>query len=216
MSNKNKKFITPLGVAKFPALVEPDTKFNPDGVYKTGLLVDEEAAEPLAKAMTECITEFKERTLAEASPKRRKKLESYTVKEHYQAEIDDDGEETGLVCFKLSLQRLVKPKGKPDFYQELGLFDTKNKRIPREGLRIWGGTTFIAAGELVPYCLDSAQSFGVSLRMRAVQIHDLRSGGDSPEGYGFEATGTGYTAESTFEEAAQVTTSEDADEEEDF
>ena len=48
MDDKYVKLVTPKGVAKYPWLTKADTKFNPDGVYKTDLLISSEEAEPCA------------------------------------------------------------------------------------------------------------------------------------------------------------------------
>ena len=40
MSSNNNRFTTPKGLAQYPALKTPDTKFNPEGDYKVNLVMD--------------------------------------------------------------------------------------------------------------------------------------------------------------------------------
>lgn len=44
---KAPRYTTPLGVAQYPWLVEPDTKFNPDGDYKVNMLFGDKDNEHL-------------------------------------------------------------------------------------------------------------------------------------------------------------------------
>lgn len=194
MSKKFQKFLTPLGTAKFPALVVPDTKFNADGVYKTGLLMTAEDAEELSAKIIEVRDAFRKETMRDADKKRQAVLKKYSDREPTTEDIDEDGEETGLVCFNLTMKATVTKKDKTTFTQQPKIFDTENKDMRYDGLRIWGGSTLKAAGELVPYCMDSSKEFGVSLRLKAVQVHSLNEGGDSAEGYGFDTCDEGFKA----------------------
>jgi len=36
---KAERFVSPKGIASYPYLTNPDTKFNPDGEYKVSLIV---------------------------------------------------------------------------------------------------------------------------------------------------------------------------------
>lgn len=211
MSKKYQKFLTPLGTAKFPALVVPDTKFNADGVYKTGLLMTAEDAEELSEKIIEVRDAFRKQTMKDADKKRQAVLKKYSNREPTTEDLDEDGEETGLVCFNLTMKATVTKQDKTTFTQQPKIFDTDNKDIRHEGLRLWGGSTLKAAGELVPYCMDSSKEFGVSLRLKAVQVHTLNEGGDSAEGYGFDTCDDGFKAAPTPPEL-QANDSTEADE----
>lgn len=56
------KLVTPRGSLLWPKLFKPDTKFNPDGVYSTGIVMHLE--DPKVKEFLEKIKEFKEETNA--------------------------------------------------------------------------------------------------------------------------------------------------------
>ena len=58
---------------------------------------------------------------------------------------------------------------------------------------IWGGSVLRISADLIPFYV-AAVGAGVSLRLKAVQIIDLKTGGGAgAESYGFEAT-KGYVA----------------------
>lgn len=58
------KFVTPVGVASWPKLTEPSTKFKPEGVYETKLVYDNETGaavrEKLDKFLDAAMEKFKE------------------------------------------------------------------------------------------------------------------------------------------------------------
>ena len=76
------------------------------------------------------------------------------------------------------------------------VFDSKGTPISKDIL-VWGGTTMKVAYEIIPYSNNMLGS-GVSLRLKAVQVHDLVSGGGaSADSYGFKEEADGYVAETT-------------------
>lgn len=50
-----KLLVTPKGLAVYPHLSKPDTKFNKDGVYTTKLKLEGEPAEVLAKTIDDAM-----------------------------------------------------------------------------------------------------------------------------------------------------------------
>lgn len=51
------KYVTPKGIAGYPKLTRPDTKFNAEGVYSTSLTMDKKTAQPLIDKIEEAYTE---------------------------------------------------------------------------------------------------------------------------------------------------------------
>ena len=47
---------SPKGKAHYPKLFKPDTRFNPEGVYSTGLVVSKEDAAPFIQQLEETFT----------------------------------------------------------------------------------------------------------------------------------------------------------------
>ena len=78
--------------------------------------------------------------------------------------------------------------------QKPKVFDSKGTPLAKDIL-VWGGTTMKVAYEVIPYSNNMLGS-GVSLRLKAVQVHELVSGGGaSADSYGFKEETNGYVAE---------------------
>ena len=115
--------------------------------------------------------------------------------------VNDDGDETGEYVFNFKMpggfasKKEKDSEGKPKtIAMRPDLFDAKGKPI-KNPPPIWGGTVAIVAGELRPFLNPKAEC-GVSLRLRAVQVIELRSGSGgcgSASEYGFGAE-EGYEA----------------------
>lgn len=182
---KNPRYTTPAGIAQYPYLTKPDTKFNPDGEYKLKL----EIADP--SGVQSVVTFLDEQHVA-AVAKAKKENPGKKIKEgSVPYEIDDD---SGKVTVSFKLKAKVTPKNGDPFEQRPAIFDAKGKPIQGEA-KIGGGSKVKVAYELVPYYTAIAGA-GVSLRLKAVQVIDLveYSGGASADAYGFGEE-DGYEAE---------------------
>ena len=176
MAEKKKveRFVSPKGVASYPYLTNPDTKFNPDGDYKVSLIVAGDAA---SKAIA-FLLEQHESAVAKA----KKENAGKRVKE---SELPFIENADGTVTFKFKLKAKVTPKKGDPFEQKPALFDAKGK--PLTGApNVGGGSVIKVSYEVVPYYTAIAGA-GVSLRMKAVQIIELKeySSGGNAESYGF-------------------------------
>lgn len=61
MSSNNNRFTTPKGLAQYPALKTPDTKFNPEGDYKVNLVMeDDEKTNTLVSKLEAILEDFYE------------------------------------------------------------------------------------------------------------------------------------------------------------
>lgn len=98
MANNKGKFVTPKGVAQYPWLTKPDTKFNAEGVYKLSLAIPKtEATEFLEAAKQAFIDEFGQSKMAKA---------------HMPFKEDEDG--NVIFSFKSKIKpRLYDSQGKP-------------------------------------------------------------------------------------------------------
>lgn len=183
---KNPRYTTPAGIAQYPYLTKPDTKFNPDGEYKIALEVkDPSAAAPLIAFLDEQL----EASIAKA----KKDNPGKKIKEgDAPYSVNDD---SGAVTFRFKLKAKVTPKQGDPFEQRPAIFDAKGK--PLQDAKVGGGSKVKVAYELVPYYTAIAGA-GVSLRLKAVQVIDLVefSGGASADAYGFGEE-EGYEAEDT-------------------
>lgn len=176
MTEKKKveRFVSPKGIASYPHLTKPDTKFNTEGEYKVSLIVSGGDASKAIDFLTEQHTAAVSKAKKENAGKR--------VKESGLPFIENDD---GTVTFKFKLKAKVTPKKGDPFEQKPALFDAKGKPLTGEP-KVGGGSVIKVSYEVVPYYTAIAGA-GVSLRLRAVQIIELKeySGGGNAESYGF-------------------------------
>lgn len=182
--------VTPTGVAVYPHLNRPDAYKDPNtGVsgkpqYKVNLSLTQEQATPLIKD----IEEAKAKALA-MIPEGKKQKES---DDPYYNELDDDGQETGRVIFKFKMNSQIKTKDGRTIDMQPRLFDAQGT-LMTECDDIWGGSSLRVSADLIPFYV-AAVGAGVSLRLKAVQVIELKTGGGaSASSYGFDST-EGFTA----------------------
>lgn len=211
---KNPTFTTPRGIFQYPKLNEPDFKYKEGGEYGVKLVLSAEDAQPLIDKLTPLYDEAiaaGEAEYAELPVATRKKT-PFKTSDFYTPVYDEESEEeTGDVVFtfKMLASGTNKKTGKT-WERKPVIFDAKGKPIPKPPA-IWGGTEGKVNFEASPYFTVTAGA-GLSLRMNAVQILELVSGGmaRSASAYGFgeeegfdasdvedEETDTEETADST-------------------
>jgi hypothetical protein len=190
MAEKREKlprFTTPLATAVYPHLITPDTKFDADGVYKCDVKLTREEAQPFIDELEAIRDKFWDGLVAED----KKLARQYSKESVYTDELDDDGNETGMVIFKTKMKaKVTSKKTKKTYVSEPRLFDAANQRIHPES--VYGGSRVRVAGEVKPYKMDSTKKVGVSLRLKDVQIVELVEGGGGGSPFG-EVKG-GYVA----------------------
>lgn len=169
------RYVTPIGVAKYPYLAKPDTKFNPDGDYKVNLEIDAEVAGEVIAFLDEQFAASVEKAKKENPGKKIKAGEApYTV-----------DEDSGKVTLRFKLKAKVSPKEGDPFTQKPAMFDAKGKPLVGE-VKVGGGSKLKVAYEVIPF-YTSLVGAGLSLRLRAVQVIELVEfgGGAGAGDYGF-------------------------------
>jgi len=160
MADRLERITSPKGIAMYPWLTRPDTKWSPDGVYKISLSVpsdDKEVQEFCDKVREKFTDEFGNKKIAKAI---------FPFKE------DEEG--NTIITFKSkNLPRLFNSKGQP----------IKNT----DDLKIGGGSIVKVNASINPY--DKGINTGVALYLNAVQIIELVEFGNKSlfgdEGEGF-------------------------------
>lgn len=173
------KFITsPKGAAHYPWLTEPDTKFDPAGVYKTGLIVPAEEAAPFIEKMEAL---YEEAWKAECQSKGKKlKKAPFPWEEQ---------EDEGTVKFDFKLKAQLETK-KGTIVRKVTLVDSKGKPLNPKTIKVGGGSTIKVSFQ--PYLWFSPSvGFGLQLQMAAVQVISLKEyqAGDRDYGFGEEEEG---------------------------
>jgi hypothetical protein len=179
MAAKDNTITTPKGIAKYPWLSKPDTKFSEEGEYKVNVILTKEEAAPLVDKINGIFAEnVKEET------KKAKGKEVKTSNPPYMDELDDDGKSTGNVILKFKSKAAYPP----------AIFDSKGTKM--EESNIWGGSEIRVNGYAAPY-FTSMVGAGVALRLRAVQVIQYVEGAQGASGFGFEEEDEGFVQEAS-------------------
>jgi hypothetical protein len=163
---------TPVGIARYPSLNKPDTKFDEVGVYKVNLEMSAEGAEPFLSQV--------ESLLAEFVAQKKTELKKDKLKMHQAPWEENDGQ----VQLKLKVKALGKDKAGETYSRAPKLFNASGEVITDN---IGGGSKLKVA--VVPYCWYTASlGAGVTLQPKAVQVLELVTWGDggSAAAYGFD------------------------------
>lgn len=184
---KRTRLITPRGVLVFPHLNKPDTKFKPEGDYRTKLRMYEEDAKPLIDKLQPLLDAAVKK--AQSDPKRKgKKLK---INDFYSQRLDDNGDATGEVEFNFKMQASGARADGTKWVAKPDLFDAHGQPMPAD-VAIWSGTIARVAFEVGEY--DKPIGIGLSLRLSAVQVIELVSSGQrdaASYGFGNEDDGEG-------------------------
>ena len=202
---RNPRYVTDVGVAIYPYLTAPDTKFNADGEYKVKLRLNPDSMirDVQGREIADVQT-FLDDMMLKALEKAKAENKG-RIKEGDPPYIIDD--ETGDLLVNFKLKAVVRTKEGSTFSQKPALFDAKGKPITPES--IWGGSKIKVSFEVVPYYTKIAGA-GVTLRLRAVQVLELVTGGSggSAESYGFGEE-EGYEADDEAADAGFAEADED-------
>jgi hypothetical protein len=182
MAQQPVTFTTPKGIAQYPWLSKPDTKFSEEGDYKVNLVLSKQDALPILKQINEVYAENYEKEVKKANGKEVKKSVP-----PYAEEFDDAGQPTGNVILRFKSKAAYKP----------AIFDAKG--IPMIDSNIWGGSEIKVNGSVAPY-FTSLIGAGVALRLRAVQVIQYVEGGSGGADRFGEEVGYEHKAAETFEE----------------
>ena len=200
------KLTTPVCKFQYPKLIEPETKFNPEGVYKVTAALDAEDATDIANQLDQLLTRHKE-SLKTQAPTQKFKLADLP----YGFEDID-----GKPCFVIKTKMKAKGIDRDGraWSAAPALFDAKGRAVKdRDALKgMWSGTVGKVSFEACPFH-QAAIGAGITLRLKAVQIISLIEGGGSAEGYGFgeeEGWTSGQEASTPFD-AAGTTVPEEYD-----
>jgi len=201
---------TPAGVAVYPHLTKPDTRFVPEGQFQVKLRIPSEEAQDLIAELDKAFAAAQE-IAKEKNPG--KKIKEAT--KPYTIEEDDEGNETGNIVVSFKCKAQITDKQGNTRANAPKLFDSKNKEFPKDE-EIWGGSTLRIAFNAIPYYTAMAGA-GISLRLKAVQVIELVSGagGGTGASYGFGEE-DGYVAPAATTVANNATTADAEEEDEDF
>jgi uncharacterized OsmC-like protein len=208
------KHLTPIGVAVFPRLKDPDFKFKKDhGEYSVKLRLPEAEARriiALAEAVAEQSYRDKCAELAGQLDKKGKPIEVNKAEPSYEVELDDNKQPKGtiIISFKMSGGFTDKKTGEK-VKKRCPIFDSVGQEITGK-VDVWGGSQLRISYEIMPYWTEADKKAGASFRLLAVQVIKLvtkGSGDASMYGFGKE---DGFSAAATDESGETTTEKTDA------
>lgn len=189
-----KKYTTPEGVFRFPALIKPDygneAVPKPKGQFKTQIVYSPKDIKPFLDMLSplyENARELAEAAFAKLGPAQRKKLGEYNMHAMYTDIYEKDSEEpTGDVYMSFSTIYSGVDKKGAKWVKKLPIFDSKGKPIVKLE-SVWGGSKGKISFTAVPYFVDGSGTGGLKFYLEAVQITKLVSGngGGDADGFGF-------------------------------
>jgi hypothetical protein len=226
MTQQRRKFTritSPVGTAVFPKLSTPDTKYKALGEYATKLVLSGDDSAPIIEKFEAELAAYFEEVKAElmkgdGKSKAKAKSLKFAADKPFKPEVDDEGDETGNFVFNFKMPARIAREGKPDLVLKPDVFDAAGKKLTSPP-DIWGGSRLKVAFELRPF--NTAIGVGMSLRLNAVQVIELRSAGQrDAAGYGFGAeegyAGADETPAFGNETTGSDTGAGDADDNKDF
>ena len=168
--NQYEKMVSPTGIAVWPHLNSPDTKFDQGGAgeYKVSVKLTEAAAQPVIDRLQKILDQYQAEEIAQNV-----KVKQFTPRLPIEEEVDDQGNLTGNWLLKVKQKaQITTANGIVDM--KVALFDAKRRPTQAE---IGGGSTLKVSTTIVPYTMPSSKSVGISLRLNAVQVINLVEGG---------------------------------------
>lgn len=184
----SKKGTSPVGIAIFPKLFEPDYEYTPDGTYSVKLKLDEKTAKPLVKDIEGIIAKRFAAAESECKNAREKAALKEAQTKSYKVEVDENNDPTGYVLFnfKMKASGISKKTGKR-WTRKPSVFDGQGKPIVSPDYKVWSGSEIRVAYELRSFNTQ-ALGVGCSCNLIACQILKLNTGQSRDAGdYGFDA-----------------------------
>ncbi len=160
------------GSAMWVKVFEPDTKFNPDGVYSVDLLKPQLEATKLSDYLEGLVSERLEEEMKQ-NPKYKDKLSTHLP---FEEDTDKDGNPTGDIKFKFKLDAVGKRRDGNTYTQKPLVVDSK--LTPMNGDKMIGNDSIINVSfEPRTYFIPATKIVGVKLHLVGVQVLQLEEYG---------------------------------------
>lgn len=216
-NQKYPKMTTGRGIAIWPRINQPDTKFDPDGKYELTLAFDEDDAtlQKIEAEATKLAEEKLEEIKADLIAKGKKAAAGKITLVNLVREEEDDetGEATGRKTIKATMKAsgISKKTNKP-WSRKPDVFNGAGKKLtvcPNVG----SGSVCKMSVELFPYYAAAAKEVGCTFRLEGVQVIKLVEFGQRDAGgHGFGEEDDADDIEDTQEDSPPFDADEDEDE----
>jgi hypothetical protein len=185
--------VSPRGVAQWPKLTKPDTKFKADGEYSVTLIFDPNNSGDLAfiAGLRKAADEGFAAAQKEAG---RKQLIQCPIKAG--EEVNKDGSPTGRLRVVFAAKAGGERKDGSKWSFRPALFDSKGRVLPNDIL-IYGGSVLKVAFSIRHTAMKTGM-FYTTFNLKSVMVLDLKSGVErSASEFGFTTEDEGYEYTST-------------------
>lgn len=204
-------YVTPAGIAQYPWLTKPDTKFNADGEYRIGLILDEATAQPLVEKL-EALRDAAVKAKQAENPKIKVKTADSPVKPL----LDKDKNEVeGKVVINFKMKAKITSKKTGEWWEQRPRIEDAQGTVlvnPKLG----AGSTVKIAFEAVPYLMASTKEAGISMRLKQVRVLNLVEFGGQASAFGGAEEGYGADEDQGGDPVDNTDTTVKKDEEADF
>jgi hypothetical protein len=196
MANKKKeRIMSPRGVAHYPWVKTPDTKFKPKGEYKCGIVLNKADSDTQAlitklegerDAIVEAIKGGTFMWMGDTVKLKPYQIQQLNVHPVYKDILDDEtGQPTGDIIVTAKQNAVY---GKNDEYKA-NITVVNSKGTPDANLNVFGGDTIKMLFTVSGFWNAKDQLAGLTVRLVAVQV--IESNGGSGGDYGFGDEGDG-------------------------
>jgi hypothetical protein len=159
-------YTTPAGIAFYPYLFTPDTKFDANGVYNVKLKLTEAEAKPIIDMINkEVVSE-----LAKNKSTKKSEFSPYKKVE-------------GGIEFHFKQKAKGKTKAGVEYEKKVKVFDAKGKVIALP-IVVYSGSTIKVAYQIRPY-FTNILGCGATLVLQAVQLLNLVETNQAKDNFGF-------------------------------
>ncbi len=185
----SKILTTPAGVAFYPHVVTPNTKFDENGVFDCKLHVSEGDYNSFELKVKEIVNAAYDEECARQGKKTLKVFEKKPLR------VNEEGD---FEIYAKQKHKILTSKGETLVFS-VALYDSKGQKISDEP-KIGSGSRLRLGVEVAPYYTDMI-GFGYTLRLKAVQLLELK---EYTGKFGFTSeedgyVGTGESFDETFE-----------------
>lgn len=192
------KLNTPVGIGQYAYLETPDFEYNSDGDWKVKIFFDpaDEKVQAMTSTMDDLLAKALEYFTKEATTVKAKKAIRLSENTPYYSETDDEDEPTGRIYINPKCIASGTTKEGEPWKRGMPIFDAQGQKVETK-LNIGNGTKMAANLTLRAY-YNKQSGVGISLRLGAVQIIDLKeyTGGiTDAESAGFGKVEGGFAAD---------------------
>lgn len=206
-SNRNKPVLTcPAGIAVYPSLNKPDTKFDNAGKYKVKVRIPKDDCGAFLKELKKLYTDNYKAQCEKEGKELKKAPVPWTI-------VEEDGKKTGEIMFNFAMKARGTGRDGSTWENRPKIFGPDASLLANDALPNIGGGTKMKVNHMVDGWYSAAIGAGISLRIRGVQIIELVEwgGGSSASDFGFESEGeaietkvTTSTEDDTFEDTSDA------------